>query len=321
VDEQRSPQFRPNGEGRAAVGMHCDTLSRVTRPLLFFFVATGLVASAARVPLGTEAPKWSSASVSERPSGSEATGHQGAQRPAFSERERAAIRERSDLAANGGALPFRVGERLTYRAKINFLNAGTATMHVVGIEDIRGRPAYHTIFDIKGGILVFHVDDHYESWFDTTSLVSLKHVQHIDETSYKTDKTYEFYPEREVYVRNGQEKPSVAKPLDEGSFIYFMRSVPLEVGKTYEFNRYYNAERNPVIIRVDRRERIKVPAGEFDALVLKPQIKSKGLFSESGQAEVWLADDSTRYILRLKSKLPVGTLYLELKDIENNSRR
>jgi len=248
--------------------------------------ATGLIGSATHVPLEAE---------SERPSASAAS-------------------------ANGG-VPFRVGERLTYRAKINFLNAGTATMSVVGIEDIRGRPTYHTIFDIKGGVLFFHVDDHYESWFDTTSLVSLKHIQHIDETSYKTDKRYEFYPEREVYVRNGQEKPSVSKPLDEGSFIYFMRSVPLEVGKTYEFNRYYNAERNPVIIRVDRRERIKVPAGEFDALVLKPEIKSKGLFSESGQAEVWLADDSTRYILRLKSKLPVGTLYLELKDIENNSRR
>src|SRR5262245_51058379 len=115
--------------------MHCDTLSRVTRPLLFILAATGLVASAGRVSLETESAKPPSASASERPSGS-VSDH-----------------------------PFRVGERLTYRAKINILNAGTATMSVVGIEDIRGRPAYHTIFDIKGGILVFHVDDHYESWF------------------------------------------------------------------------------------------------------------------------------------------------------------
>src|SRR5678816_595825 len=44
---------------------------------------------------------------------------------------------------NGG-VPFRVGENLTYQAKVNFLNAGTATMSVEGIEQIRGRPAYHT---------------------------------------------------------------------------------------------------------------------------------------------------------------------------------
>jgi len=219
------------------------------------------------------------------------------------------------------ATPFRVGERLTYQAKLNFLNAGTATMTVVGIDTIRGHTVYHTMFEVKGRVLFFHVDDHYESWFDTASLISLRHIQHIDETSYKANRTYEFYPERRVYVRNGTEFPSVSEPLDEGSFVYFMRSVPLEIGKTYDFDRYYHLDRNPVRIEVVRRERITVPAGEFDALLLKPTIKSKGLFSENGQAEVWLADDSTRRVLRLKTKLPFGTLYLELKEIENIAGR
>ena len=218
-------------------------------------------------------------------------------------------------------VPFKPGERLTYAAKVNFMSAGTATMSVEGIEMVRDRPTYHTIFNVKGRVLFFHVDDHYESWFDTTSLVSLHHVQHIDESKTKIDKTYDFYPERRVYVRNGEEKPSVERPLDEGSFIYFMRSVPLEVGKTYSFNRYYQPDKNPVIIKVDRREKVKVPAGEFDAYVLKPVIKSKGLFGESGQAEVWFSADSARTLLRLKSKLPVGTLYLELKQAEYASRK
>jgi hypothetical protein len=213
-------------------------------------------------------------------------------------------------------VPFKVGEKLEYQAKVNFVNAGKATMTVEDIETIRGVPTYHTVFNIKGGILFFHVDHHYESWFDTTNLVSLRHIQHIDETKYSTDKTYDFYPDRRVYVRNGQENPSVAQPLDEGSFIYFMRSVPLQVGKTYSFDRYYHPDRNPVVIYVDRKEHIKVPAGEFDAIVVKPTIKSKGLFSENGQAEVWFSDDSAHTLLRLKSKLPVGTLYLELKNAE-----
>src|SRR5689334_24140751 len=210
-------------------------------------------------------------------------------------------------------VPFKVGEKLEYQAKVNFMNAGKATMTVEDIVPIRGHQTYHTVFNIRGGILFFHVDDHYESWFDTTNLVSLRHIQHIDETKYSADKTYDFYPDRRVYVRNGVENPSVPDPLDEGSFIYFMRSIPLEVGKTYEFNRYYHLDRNPVVIQVERKERIKVPAGEFDAIVVKPIIKSKGLFSENGEAEVWFSDDSTRTLLRLKSKLPFGTLYLELK--------
>jgi hypothetical protein len=210
-------------------------------------------------------------------------------------------------------VPFRVGEKMTYQAKLNFINAGSASMTVEDVEPIRGHPTYHTVFDVRGHVLFFHVTDHYESWFDTTTLVSLHHTKHMDETKYKGDFTYDFYPETKSYVRNGVNFPSVAKPLDEGSFIYFMRSIPLEVGKTYQFNRYYHPDRNPVIVRVDRREHIKVPAGEFDAIVVKPTIKSKGLFSENGDAEVWFSDDSTRTLLRLKSKLPFGTLYLELK--------
>ena len=228
---------------------------------------------------------------------------------------------RQPAAVSAVRVPFKVGEKLEYQAKVNFVSAGKATMSVEDIVPIRGHPTYHTVFNIRGGILFFHVDDHYESWFDTTNLVSLHHVQHIDETKYSTNKTYDFYPERRVYVRNGgQENPSVAEPLDEGSFIYFMRSVPLEVGKTYSFDRYYHPDRNPVVIYVDRKEHIKVPAGEFDAIVVKPTIKSKGLFSENGQAEVWFSDDSTRTLLRLKSKLPVGTLYLELKNAEYAAR-
>ena len=236
-----------------------------------------------------------------------------AARSSASALERATTQRANDV-------PFRVGEKMTYQAKVNFLNAGTATMSVEGIEEIRGRPTYHTVFDVRGRVLMFHVNDHYESWFDTASLVSLHHVQHIDETKNSADRTYDFYPERKVYVRNGVENPSVAEPLDEGSFVYFMRSVPLEVGKTYEFNRYYHVDRNPVVIQVVRKEHIKVPAGEFDAIVVKPIIKSKGLFSENGEAEVWFSDDSTRKLLRLKSKLPFGTLYLELKNAEVANR-
>ena len=45
------------------------------------------------------------------------------------------------LAGNPGSsdrLPFQVGERLTYDAKVNSLNAGKAYLSVEGLESIRG---------------------------------------------------------------------------------------------------------------------------------------------------------------------------------------
>jgi hypothetical protein len=210
--------------------------------------------------------------------------------------------------------PFQVGERLSYDAKVNSLRAGSATISVESLESVRGVPTFHTIFDLRGRVLFKKFANHDESWFDTTTLVTMRHVQKTDDV----DKTYEFYPAKKIYIKNndGIENPSVSMPLDESSFLYYLRSIPLEVGRTYTVDRYYFAAKNPITVTVLRKERIKVPAGEFDAFVLKPVIKSNGLFSVKSDAEVWLANDRAHTLLKLRSKLPLGTLYLELKSIE-----
>ena len=98
--------------------------------------------------------------------------------------------------------------------------------------------------------------------------------------------------------------------------MYFVRTVPLEVGRAYEFQRYFKPDRNPVTIRVLRRERITVPAGTFDAIVVQPVIKTKGVFSEEGRAELWLSDDERRLILQMKSRLSFGSIDLYLTSIQ-----
>jgi hypothetical protein len=100
-----------------------------------------------------------------------------------------------------------------------------------------------------------------------------------------------------------------------------VRTLSLDLGQSYEFNRYFRPDRNPVKLTVLRKERIQVPAGEFDAIVVKPSIKSKGIFSENNNAEIWFSDDSLHLMLRMKSGLPFGTLQLELKDINRGGGR
>jgi hypothetical protein len=114
---------------------------------------------------------------------------------------------------------------------------------------------------------------------------------------------------------NGKpETPTVAAPLDEASFLFFLRSIPLEVGVTYEFARYFRPDKNPVRVVVVRKERVKVPAGEFNAIVVRPMIKTSGIFGEGGRAEVWFTDDSTRTLVQLKSSLKFGSLNLYLRN-------
>jgi len=213
-------------------------------------------------------------------------------------------------------LPYSAGERLAYDVKFSSIDVGDAVMEVLGLENVRGRQALHIRFNVKGGTLFYKVNDRYESWIDTVNLVSLRHWQQIDEGSYERERKYEIMPEIGVYKENDKPtQPTVAEPLDDGSFFYFLRTIPLEVGKTYTFDRYFKPDRNPVTITVVRRERIKVPAGTFDAIVLHPTIKAKGVFGEGGQAEIWVADDSSRIMLQMKSKLKIGSLNLYLKQI------
>ena len=211
---------------------------------------------------------------------------------------------------------FAPGEHLSYDASFGHLHIGHGSMLLAGPDTIRGRTAWRAIFTISGGTFFFRVRDSTVSWFDTTTLTSLRFVQHIREGRYHADRDFQIYPERGTYTRLDEpevgEVKSVREPLDDASFLYFLRTVPLEVGHTYQFDRYFQLEGNPIIIRVLRREKMTVPAGTFNAIVVQPEFKTPGIFSQKGHAEVWLADDSTHIMLMLKSGLSFGSLNLYL---------
>ena len=226
----------------------------------------------------------------------------------------------SSIVVNGvkrSKVPFGVGERMEYDVKFGALRVGNAHMEVVALDNLRGRAAWHTAFWVQGGNFLYRVNDVYESWMDAETLSSLRFVQELEEGGKGTERRFEIYPERAVFVQTSKkpatEEPSVSQPLDDGSFLYFVRTIPLLVGQTYDFNRYFRPDRNPVRIRVLRKERIRVPAGTFDAIVIQPVIKTKGIFSENGHAEIWLSDDERHIMLQLKSKLSFGSLNLYLK--------
>lgn len=214
-------------------------------------------------------------------------------------------------------VPFGVGEKMEYDVKFGVLRVGNAHMEVVGLDNLRGRAAWHTAFYVRGGNFMYRVNDVYESWMDAETLSSLRFVQELEEGGKDTERHFEIYPERAIFVQTSKkpakEEASVSQPLDDGSFLYFLRTIPLVVGQTYDFNRYFRPDRNPVRIKVLRREKVEVPAGTFNAIVVQPVIKTKGIFSENGHAEVWLSDDERHIMLQLKSKLSFGSLNLYLK--------
>lgn len=217
-------------------------------------------------------------------------------------------------------VPFGPGEELVYDVKFGALgNRGEGRMSVVGVEDVRGVPTYHVFMGIEGGFLFAKVNDRYESWFDVTHLVSRRFLKDVNQLKYHRFSDYDIFPEERRFARRDTDREGTIptdQPLDEISVFYFVRSLPLEVGQHYSFDRYYRENGNPIVIDVVRLDTIQVPAGTFETIVVKPTIQTQGLFSQGGEAELHFSNDERRLLVYMTSKIPlVGSLSLHLKSV------
>jgi len=64
----------------------------------------------------------------------------------------------------------------------------------------------------------------------------------------------------------------------------------------------------------------QVDAGRFATTVIRPSIKANGIFSENGDAQLWLSDDANRYPVQLKSRFSKFSLTLELQSVKPGDR-
>lgn len=222
-------------------------------------------------------------------------------------------------------VPFGPGEHMEYQAKYGiFGTVGSGSLRVEGIDTVRGEPTYKLAFRVKGRITFWSLDDVQRSWLDVEDLYAHRFEQKLNQSTYKRDRVLDFLPDEMRWVREGkpEENGELATdaPLDDVSFLYFVRTLPLEVGETYTLPRYYKDEGNPVVVRVLRTEKIRVPAGEFETVVVRPIIRTDGMFGEGGQAEVWFTNDERRVLVRLEAKQGPGTLRMELSEYTPGTR-
>ena len=227
------------------------------------------------------------------------------------------VSARADAQPSASRRPFSTGERLEYAVSFGRIHVGSGNMSMVGTDTVAGHVVWHAVLEVSGGLPLYHVHDTISSWMDTSSFVSRRFVQHLHEGKRDVRREYAIDPENRRYVKNAEEPTdAAADPLDDVSMIYFVRTLPLRDGDRYELNRYFLPDANPVIVNVVGREQITVPAGTFSAIVVEPQIKTSGIFSQNGHARLWFTDDSSRVLLQMKSSMKIGSINLYLSRVE-----
>jgi hypothetical protein len=61
-----------------------------------------------------------------------------------------------------------------------------------------------------------------------------------------------------------------------------------------------------VEVKVLKKERVTLPMGTFDTVVVKPLMKSEGIFYRKGEILIWLTDDAKHIPVKLQTKVAVG---------------
>jgi hypothetical protein len=134
----------------------------------------------------------------------------------------------------------------------------------------------------------------------------------IREGKHSKDKEVIFDPDnsRATYIdhlKNVKKEFDVPEfSFDPLSGFYYLRTLRLEVGKPvyvtiFDSKKVWNVE-----VQVLRREKITLPIGVFNTIVIKPLMKSEGIFYREGDIIIWLTDDMKRIPVMVQTKVKIG---------------
>jgi hypothetical protein len=143
------------------------------------------------------------------------------------------------------------------------------------------------------------------------------------EGRYKSDKETIFdVSNRKItyfdYLKGKKDEHSIEGIVwDVISGFYHLRSQPFIIGKVIYIDVFDSNKLLKTEVSVLRRERLSVSGrGEVNTVVVKPDLKSEGLFHKKGDVFIWLTDDEDRIPVRVETKVPIGRVVAELKNSE-----
>lgn len=146
----------------------------------------------------------------------------------------------------------------------------------------------------------------------------------VSETTYEGGKL--FWIERDP--NNPARVPRTATVSFSGnvqdvlSAVYYLRTQPLEVGKTFELTLSDSGRVFQVPVRVVEKKRMKTVLGRVETVRVDPQVYGPdGMLSGKGQFSIWLTNDNRKIPVKARIKLDFGTVDITLRKVINPSAR
>jgi len=221
------------------------------------------------------------------------------------------------------------GEKLEYVAHWGILNIGTGYTFVnTQLYKIGDKSCYR--IDVQGqtnGLAkLFYIRDKWSSYVDTSNIYSHKSVRSIREGSYEMDEIVDFDVQNRKATVNQYNKKS--KKIEKkrvvdtpenirdivGGFMY-IRMIDLsnfKVGDVFTINGFYEDE----VYRIHNvylgKETIRWNNQKVVCHKIKPLVPNNKVFDGENSVIAWLSDDNAQNIVRIKAKMFVGNILVNL---------
>jgi Protein of unknown function (DUF3108) len=213
------------------------------------------------------------------------------------------------------------GEVLSYAIDWSGIPAGRAVMSVVAGTDASGARVDRLISIMRSNkvvSLVYKVKDQVMSEIDPDTGVP-RHIT-IDQRHGRRKRILEVFfdqaDHKATTKQPGRETVTVDIPpnaQDIISCLYYLRSLDgIEPGVTKIVDVHEGRKNWRLLVRAEQRERVTVPAGTFDTVRVRAEVRFKGVFFDRGDVRLWLTDDVRHVPVRVSIKISIGQVLGEL---------
>ncbi len=228
--------------------------------------------------------------------------------------------------------PFRVGEIVTLN--VNYFNmvAGDVNFEVKPFVTVNGKKSYHFAITAKTNKFfnVFYaLENQAETFVDFENLtphtvsIDAKESARLKEVRTFFDHSTNTATQWEKTVKKDQPEKKKKRVWTLESYtqnvisaIFYVRNFTLTPGKKLAFRVADDGKNYVFKGEVLRREVLKTDAGSLNTVVMKINFELEDQLKPSGENILWFTDDDRKLMVRVESKVKIGTIVAKLKNIQ-----
>tara|TARA_B100000929_G_scaffold54147_1_gene40059 strand:+ start:2137 stop:2832 length:696 start_codon:yes stop_codon:yes gene_type:complete len=209
-----------------------------------------------------------------------------------------------------------VGEEYKYDVLFGPFKLGKASLKTEKSEIINNEDTYHFQFVVKTSKLgdqLYKIRDEINTWISKNNLSLIKQEKSIREKNFRRQSTTII--NNDIAITNNKEYMLPGKVIDPYGLIMIMRDINIPKNSSKKFLTIDEGRVREVEIKNIGEERIRTPAGKFDAYTYTPIHNGKSALKNKGDMEIAYAivENNRTIPVNIIIKLKSGVIVLKLK--------